>query len=112
MKNFGSLRADRRDAVGQTLLVGGPQAVSFRDVVAAFEQELGREVPVLTMPLGQPVPGMPSIVSELLTALETYDSPLDMTDMAAAYPIPLTTLADFVRSFMAAHGRALVAGGT
>ena len=109
---FALAALDRSDAAGQTLPLGGPQAVSFRDVVAAFEQELGREVPVLTMPLGQPVPGMPSIVSELLTALETYDSPLDMTDMAAAYPIPLTTLADFVGSFIAAHGRALVAGTT
>ena len=97
---------------GQTLLVGGPQAVSFRDVVAAFEQELGRDVAVQTVPFGQPVPGMPAIVSELLTALETYDSPLDMTDLAAAYRINLTTLADFVRSFLAADGRTLVAGTT
>ena len=81
-------------------------------MVAAFEQELGREVPVRTVPLGQPVPGLPDIAGELLTALETYDSPLDMTDLAAAYRINLTTLADFVRSFLAADGRTLVAGTT
>jgi NADH dehydrogenase len=102
---FALAALDRSDAMDQTLLLGGPHAVSMRDVVAAFEQELGREVPVQTVPFGQPVPGMPPIISELLTALETYDSPLDMTDLAAAYRIRLTTLADFVRSFVAAHGQ-------
>ena len=90
----------------KTLLIGGPHAVSWRDVVADFEQELGREVPVRTVPLGQPVPGLPDIAGELLTALETYDSPLDMTTLATAYQITLTTLADFVRSFLAAHRQA------
>ena len=97
----------RRDAAGQTLAIGGPQAVSMRDLVAAFQQELGREVPVQTVPLGQPVPGMPAIISDLLSALETYDSPLDMTKLAAAYRIRLTTLSDFVRGFIAAHGEAV-----
>lgn len=93
----------RREAAGQTLLIGGPQPFSWRDVVAAFEQELGRKVPVRTVPLGQSVPGLPDIASELLTALETYDSPVDMTELAAAYQITLTTLAEFVRSFIAAN---------
>lgn len=88
-------------AEGQTLLIGGPQPVSWRDVVAAFEQELGREVPVRTVPLGQPVPGMPDMITELLTALETYDSPLDMSALAAAYGVTPTSLADFVRGFVA-----------
>jgi uncharacterized protein YbjT (DUF2867 family) len=90
----------REEAAGQTLLIGGPQPVSLRDVVAAFEQELGRELPVRTVPLGQSVPGLPDIISELLTALETYDSPMDMTALAAAYQITLTPLADFVRGFV------------
>ena len=44
------------------------------------------------------MPGLPEIASELLTALEAYDSPLDMTALAADYQITLTTLADFVRT--------------
>jgi hypothetical protein len=50
---------------------------------------------------------MPAIISDLLSALETYDSPLDMTELAAAYRIRLTTLSDFVRGFIAAHGEAV-----
>ena len=49
------------------------------------------------------MPGLPEIASELLTALEAYDSPLDMTALAADCQITLTTLADFVRSFTAAY---------
>ena len=104
---FAIAALDRKEAEGQTLPIGGPQAVSFRDVAATFEQELGREVPVQAVPLGQPVPGMPAMISELLTALETYDSPLDMTALAAAYRIIPTTLTDFVRSFIAANRQAI-----
>jgi hypothetical protein len=52
------------------------------------------------------------IVSDLLNALETYDSPLDTTALAAAYQIRLTTLADFVRGFVSAHRKAWATGAT
>jgi uncharacterized protein YbjT (DUF2867 family) len=103
---FAIAALDRKEAEGQALQIGGPQAVSFRDVVATFEQELGREIPLQTVPLGQPLPGMPTMISALLTALETYDSPLDMTALAAAFRVIPTTLADFVRSFIAANHHA------
>lgn len=88
---------ERQEAVGQTLLIGGPEPISWRDVVAAFEQELGRDVPVKTVPLGQPVPGMPDWLSQVLTALETYDSPLDIEALADAYGVMPTSLAEWAR---------------
>lgn len=92
---------ERKGAEGQTLLIGGPRAVSWRDAVAAFEEELGHEVPVLTIPPGEPVPGLPDMMSHLLAALETYDSPIDMSELPVAYGVTPTSLADFVRSFIA-----------
>lgn len=88
---------ERQEAVGQTLLIGGPEPISWRDMVAAFEQELGRDVPVKTVPLGQPVPGMPDWLSQVLTALETYDSPLDIEALADAYGVMPTSLAEWAR---------------
>lgn len=88
---------ERQEAVGQTLLIGGPEPISWRDVVAAFEQELGRDVPVKTVPLGLPVPGMPDWLSQVLTALETYDSPLDIDALADAYGVMPTSLAEWAR---------------
>lgn len=86
---------------GDTLVIGGPQPISWRDVVSAFEQELGRSIPVRTVPLGQPVPGMPDFLTALLTGLETYDSPIDSSALAASYGVDQTTLAQFVHGVVA-----------
>jgi uncharacterized protein YbjT (DUF2867 family) len=56
-----------RESENQTLVIGGPQPLSWRDIVATFAKELGRDVPVRTLPLGTPVPDMPAMVGELLT---------------------------------------------
>lgn len=93
---------DRDDADGQTLVIGGPQPVSWRDIVAAFAQALGTDVAVATVAPGQPVPGMPDFLTGLLAALETYDSPIDSSALAAAYGIRPTTLADFTHDVVTA----------
>lgn len=43
----------------------------MRDAVAAFEDELGRGLPVRTVRPGEPVPGMPEQVNGLFQMLET-----------------------------------------
>jgi nucleoside-diphosphate-sugar epimerase len=43
----------------QTILVGGPEPLSWHDIVAAFEQELVRSVPVRHVPAGVPPPALP-----------------------------------------------------
>ncbi len=93
----------QRQAEGQTLVIGGPHPVSWRDVVDAFGRELGQDIPVHTVALGQQVPGMPDFVSGLLAALDTYDSPIDSSALAAAYGITPTALADFVHRVATEH---------
>ena len=89
-----ALERDRADT--ETLVIGGPQAISWRDVVSAFEQELGRPIPVRTVALGDPVPEMPAFMTELLAALETYDSPIDSSAVADSYGVDQTSLDEFV----------------
>ena len=48
--------ATRHDSEARTLAVGGPEPVSWRDIVHAFSDELGKEVPVHTVDLGEPIP--------------------------------------------------------
>ncbi len=91
---------DRPEAQDQTLFIGGPQPVSWRDAVSAFEQELGREVPVRTVAPGEPVPGLPAVVAPMLAALDTYDSPMDTTQLSAQYAVRPTSLAEFVHGFV------------
>lgn len=93
------------EAIGQTLIVGGPQALSMRDIVTAFEDELHRSIPIHTIPPGEQVPGMPAVVSELLAALESYDSPLDSRALANTYGISPTPVKDVVRAFVRDHTR-------
>jgi uncharacterized protein YbjT (DUF2867 family) len=94
---------DRDEAIGKALVVGGPQALSMRDIVAVFEVELDRSIPVHTISPGQEVPGMPAVVSELLAALESYDSPLDSRALASTYGISPTPVTDIVRAFVKGH---------
>lgn len=93
----------RPEAERQTLVIGGAGAVTWRGVVAAFEEQLGREVTVQTVAAGEPVPGLPDVMAQLVAAMDGYDSPIDMTELAAAYGIPPTSLDAFVRDFLAAQ---------
>lgn len=79
-----------------TVHVGGPEPLTWHDVVAAFEHDLGRDVEVRTVTPGTAVPGLPAFVVELLAALDGYDSPLDMTEAARTYGVEPTPLRDVV----------------
>jgi NADH dehydrogenase len=93
---------DHKEAEGQTLALGGPEGLSWRDVVAAFERELGREITVNTVPPGEPVPGLPPMMSGLLAAMDGYDSIIEMTEPAATYGVTPTSLDEFVHGFVGA----------
>jgi NADH dehydrogenase len=98
---------DHEEAEGQTLVLGGPQPVTWRDVVGAFERELGREIPVRTVAPGEAVPGRPPMMNQLLAAMDGYDSPVEMTAMAETFGVNPTSLDDFVHGFVAASRRAV-----
>ena len=88
-------------AAGQVLPLGGPTPLTWQDVVEAFERELGRPLEVRTVAPGEPVPGLPEFVAGLLAVLDTYDSPLEMDELAKAYGVTPTSVDDFVRGFVA-----------
>lgn len=85
-----------------TVVIGGPEAVSWRDVVAAVGRRVGREIPIRNVPAGTELPGLPPDVARLAAGLDTYDSPVDMSATASAYGVRPTTLETFVgRAFPA-----------
>ncbi len=85
----------------ETLLIGGPEPVSWRDVVHAFEIELGKDLEVVFLPFGEKIAELPDFASELLTALETYDSPMETAPIATRYSVTPTSLSDFVHAIVA-----------
>lgn len=82
-------------ARNQQIVIGGPSPVTWHEVVAAFQKVLGRPIQVNTVKPGTPLPGVPDMVAGLLAALDSFDSPIDMTATAKTYGIPLTSLEQF-----------------
>ncbi|HET9494272.1 MAG TPA: NmrA family NAD(P)-binding protein, partial [Chloroflexia bacterium] len=98
-------------AENRMIVIGGPQAVSWRDVAAAYEKALGRPVEVQTVPMGQPIPWLPDVINGLLMGTETYDSEVDMSETSAAFGVRPTSLDEFVqRHVSGAQGEGAVRG--
>lgn len=86
-----------RDA---TLPIGGPEALSWRDVVAVFERVLGRSIDVRMVPPGTTIEGVPEAILPLLAGFEQYESPIDMMDSAATFGIEPTPLETVLRAML------------
>jgi NADH dehydrogenase len=85
------------------LAIGGPEPLSWLDVVATYERVLGRPVPVEFVAMGEPIPGLPGPMPEMLAGMETYDSAIDMDEIARTFNVPMTSLETFVREQVASQ---------
>jgi uncharacterized protein YbjT (DUF2867 family) len=85
-----------------TLAIGGPDAVTFRDVVRAYEEASGRAIAIRSVPPGEPIPGVPEAVSGIAAALESFDTVIPMEEMARQYGVTQTSVLDFARARVAA----------
>ncbi len=83
-----------RDA---TIVIGGPRPVSWTDVVAAAEHIVGHEIETRSVAMGEPIEGLPAGVAGMFSAMETYDSPIDMDETARVYGVTLTPIEEGLR---------------
>ena len=86
---------DKPGARNRRFEIGGPRAVSWREVVATAEQVVGRELPLQFVAVGEPVPGIDARVLPLLINLEIRDAVVDMSETAGILglePTPLATV--------------------
>jgi NADH dehydrogenase len=95
---FAVAAAGHPAARNRRIPIGGPQAISWRDIVAAYERVLGHDIPINSIAPGEllpdlpPVPGLAEFLSGLLAGLETFDSPLDMSEATTTFNVRLTSL--------------------
>jgi NADH dehydrogenase len=89
------------------LPIGGPRAVTWRDVVATYEQVLARPIEVRYVQPGDHVEGMPDVLLQLLAMYDSFDTEFDTTSLASEFSVPLTPLDAWVRASTAAARRAL-----
>lgn len=83
------------------LAIGGPDAVTWLDVVRTYEEALSRPIPVRHVAPGEAVPGVPPEVLPLLAAYDTFDSDFDTRALATEFGIASTPLAAWVRASVA-----------
>jgi NADH dehydrogenase len=84
------------------LEIGGPEPISWKDAIAAFERALGRPIPQRGVAPGEPIPGIPEQVMPLLASLDMYDSPMDTRDLADEFGVTQTSIEDYARERVAA----------
>jgi uncharacterized protein YbjT (DUF2867 family) len=97
--NFIVASIDNPKAVNQKLILGGPQALSFIDAAQVFEKAVGHKVPVQSFALGQPIPGFPDAMVQLITGFDMYDSVVDMKELSKTFRIKLTSMEEFSKNF-------------
>ena len=88
-------------ALNERLVLGGPEALSFREVAAIFGRVLGREVKVESVPPGEPVPGFPPVVGAIMAGLDMADCVADTHGLAQTFGVPLTPVEAFARQMVA-----------
>jgi NADH dehydrogenase len=81
-----------------TLALGGPDPLTFRDVIDAYGEAAGRSIPVRSVAPGEAIPGLPPPVWAFAAALESFDSPIPMKETARVYGVTPTSVRDFARS--------------
>lgn len=76
--------------------LGGPEPVSWREIAAALGRRLGRDIPVVSLAPGQPLPGLLEIVAGLMAGLDSYDSMIEMAATARRFAVRQTTLDEYL----------------
>jgi uncharacterized protein YbjT (DUF2867 family) len=94
---------DNPAARNEYLAIGGPEPLTWLDVVATYERVLDSSIPVEFVAMGEPVPGLPDPMPEMMAGMETYDTAIEMEETSRTFGVPPTTLETFVREQVSSH---------
>jgi len=84
-------------AVDRLIPIGGPDALSWRDVVAIYERLLGRPLEVRFVAPGDEVPAVPPAVVPLLAGMDTFDTAFDTQAVGREFGVRLTPFEEVAR---------------
>jgi uncharacterized protein YbjT (DUF2867 family) len=99
---FAVAAAENPAARSEYVAIGGPEPLSWREVVETYERVLERSIPVEFVAMGEPMP-LPEPMPSILAGMETYDSAIEMEEIARTFDVPLTRLETFVREQVASQ---------
>ncbi len=98
---FLAVAVDHPAAPNAFVELGGPEALSWLEVVQRCEAVLGQPVPVRSLSAGDEVAGLPPDFIGMLLDTDQFDSVVDMTDTARIFNLALTRVEDFIRAAVA-----------
>lgn len=87
-------------ASNQTLSIGGPASYTWTEIVATAGKVLGASLPVEYLPLEAPVPYLLEGMQPVYTGMETFETYVDMSELAPAYGVRLTGLEEFLKGML------------
>ncbi len=99
--DLGVAAAIQPSAANRRIVLGGPDALSWRDVTAIFERALGRAIDIHLVDPGDPLPGLPPVVAQLAAAFESHETAFDSSAVAAEFGLRLRRVEDFARAMTA-----------
>jgi uncharacterized protein YbjT (DUF2867 family) len=101
---FAVAAVDNPAAANRRLVLGGPAALSWSEIVALTSSILGRPVASVTIPPGAPIPTLPPPVDQLIgnmaAGLEQQDVIFDTTALAREFGVTLTTAETVLRTMV------------
>jgi uncharacterized protein YbjT (DUF2867 family) len=101
---FAAASVDNPAAVNRRLLLGGPAAISWTDVVDKASDIVGHRLEVETIAPGSPIPTLPPPVGQLIgnlaAGLEQQDVVIDTAPIAQEFGITLTPAESVLRNMM------------
>jgi hypothetical protein len=89
---FAVAAAGNERACNRVLVLGGPQPVTWHDVVAAYERVVGHPIEIRYLPRGEGLPGYPDFISGFMNLLEGYDSVIPMDSLAREFDVRQVSL--------------------
>ncbi len=97
--------AEQRGAADSFLPLGGPEALSWRDVVALAEERLGSKIATRFVAPGSPLPHLPPPldvhVAQMLAGLEQQDAIIPMEQTSRKYGVALTSAREVMGRMLA-----------
>ena len=101
---FAAASIDNPAALDQRLTIGGPAALSWRDVVDQTGAILHTDLPTVTIEPGSPIPTLPppidEVIGQLAAGLEMQDVILDTAVLAETFGVTLTTADTVLREML------------
>jgi uncharacterized protein YbjT (DUF2867 family) len=92
-------------AMNRRLVLGGPEALSWSDIIEKTATILGRPVPVRSIEPGQPIPSLPpphdAAIGAMAAGLEQQDVIIDASEEARAFGVTLTSADTVLRRLLA-----------